>query len=73
MQDMISRYHRRDAVMKISAIALFGAIVFSVAAPFVVPQPPPAAIAPFKPYRAQEFAVVASPEAGELLQEVSAD
>ena len=73
MQDMISRYHRRDAVMKMSVIAIFGAIVLSVAVPFVIPQPLPAPIAPFKPYRAQEIAVLAPPEAAELLQPVSAD
>jgi len=73
MQDILSRYHRRDAMMKMSVIAIFGAIVLSVAVPFVVPQPSRAPIAPFKPYRAQETAQLAPSEAGDLFQQVSAD
>ncbi len=75
MQDILSRYHRRDAMMKMSAVAVFGAIVLSVAVPFVVPEPSRAPIPLFKPYRAQETAQLAPSEAAasDLLQQISAD
>ena len=65
MQEILSRYRRRDAVMKMSMIAVFGAIVFSVALPFVITQPSRAPIPPFKPFRAQENARLAPSDAGD--------
>jgi hypothetical protein len=71
MQDILSQLHRRDAMIKVSVMAIFAAIVLSVAAPFVAPQAAPPPIPPFKPYRAQETAQLAP--SADLFHQISAD